>query len=148
MRRPLRLVPLLVLAVLVLAGCVSGEPKVDVAAQVPADQAEALAAEAEGATEGAGGGGDASSLRFVAIDLAYSEAPATAPAGDLTWALDNQGAAVHNVVIEELGDTLVVEAPGGEQATGRQSLEAGTYTYYCSIPGHRGAGMEGTLEVQ
>lgn len=87
-------------------------------------------------------------LLFVAVDIAYEEAPPTATAGDLTFALDNQGAIVHNVVIEELGDQLVVEAQGGETAVGDVSLDAGSYTYYCSIPGHREAGMEGTLEVQ
>lgn len=87
-------------------------------------------------------------LVFVAIDIAFEDPPATATAGDLTFALDNQGGIEHNVVIEELDDELVVEAPGGETATGDVSLDAGSYTYYCSIPGHREAGMEGTLDVQ
>ena len=28
------------------------------------------------------------------------------------------------------------------------TLKAGTYTYYCSVPGHRQAGMQGTLTVK
>lgn len=142
---------LLVVAALALAGCFSSEPKVDEAEQVGADQAAALEASEAGQTAapaGGGGGGGGETLEFVAVDIDYSEAPDTAPAGELTFALDNQGAAVHNVVIEELGDTVVVEANGGESATGTQALEPGSYTYYCSIPGHRGAGMEGSLEVQ
>jgi len=27
-------------------------------------------------------------------------------------------------------------------------LKAGTYTFYCSVPGHRQAGMHGTLVVK
>ena len=28
------------------------------------------------------------------------------------------------------------------------TLAAGTYTYYCSVPGHREAGMQGTLTIK
>lgn len=87
-------------------------------------------------------------LVFVAVDIAFEEAPTTASAGEATIALDNQGAALHDVTFEELGDEPVVEAEGGETATGTVELEPGTLTYYCSVPGHRQAGMEGTLEVQ
>jgi plastocyanin len=53
---------------------------------------------------------------------------------------------VHDLVIDELG--LHVDAGRGETAVGGVRAERpGTYTYYCSIPGHRRAGMEGTLTV-
>lgn len=90
----------------------------------------------------------ADALVFVAVDTAYEEAPTTAEAGELTLGLDNQGSAPHDVTIEEAEDETVVEANGGETATGTIELEPGSYTYYCSVPGHRAAGMEGSLEVQ
>ncbi|GEM_PF-1239395 len=87
-------------------------------------------------------------IEFVAIDNFYTEAPETVPAGEVTFAIINEGLAVHNVVIEELGDLNVVEADGGEVDVGDVTLEAGeTYTYYCDIPGHRET-MEGTFEVE
>ena len=87
-------------------------------------------------------------IEFVAIDNFYTEAPETVPAGEVTFAIINEGLAVHNVVIEELGDLNVVEADGGEVDVGEVTLEAGeTYTYYCDIPGHRET-MEGTFEVE
>jgi plastocyanin len=50
----------------------------------------------------------------------------------------------HDFTIEGRG--LVVDVKGGATATGGFRLaKPGTYTFYCSIPGHRAAGMEGTI---
>lgn len=87
-------------------------------------------------------------LVFVAVDVDFEQAPETAEAGELTFFLANEGATLHDVTIEEEGDEVVVEAEGGQTDEGSMELTAGSYTYYCSVPGHREAGMEGTLEVQ
>lgn len=71
----------------------------------------------------------------------------SAAAGTIEFELNNVGASEHDIVVEEADDTEVVRAAPGETATGSIELEAGTYTIYCSIPGHRASGMEGTLEV-
>lgn len=52
---------------------------------------------------------------------------------------------LHDFVIDELD--AHVAADRGATAEGGFQAEAGTYTYYCSVPGHRRAGMEGTLTV-
>jgi plastocyanin len=96
------------------------------------------------------GGGTASSTFELqgTDDLKFDKTSGTVAAGEVEIVLTNGPTVEHNVVIEELGDELVVEGGPGETVSGTVELEAGTYTYYCSIPGHRQAGMEGTLTVQ
>lgn len=54
---------------------------------------------------------------------------------------------LHDFVIDDLD--AHVSTGGGETATGGlRADEPGTYTFYCSVPGHREAGMEGTLVVE
>jgi len=88
-------------------------------------------------------------LVFVtSTQLAFEQAPTIAPAGEVTIALDNQGGLPHNVVIEGVeGDNPIVEATNGTDVN-TVTLQPGTYTYYCSVPGHRQGGMEGQLAVQ
>ena len=87
------------------------------------------------------------SAEFVAVDFDFAEAPAELASGPAQFELDNDGRVVHNVVIEELDDVLVVTAQPGQTAVGTVDLTPGTYTYYCSIAGHRNLGMEGTVIV-
>jgi plastocyanin len=112
----------------------------------------ALHEEAGEGGEAAGGEGEeggGTEPLFVAIDIAYEQAPETLPIGTTTITLEDRGAIEHNVVFEELGDLLIVEAAAGETETGDVTLEEpGEYTYYCSVPGHREAGMEGTLTAE
>lgn len=90
--------------------------------------------------------GDGTTLEIEAGDLYFDPEDLSAEAGEITVALDNVGAVEHDFVIEEEGDEMVVQAAPGESATGTISLDAGSYTYYCSVPGHRTT-MEGSLEV-
>lgn len=141
MGRLLRLTAALLLGLLA-TGCLSSEPKVAEIEQVAAVQREAMQA-----TEGAAGGEDEGGgpAVFIAVDIAYEQAPPEVAAGTVEMLLENQGTIEHNVVIEELDDEVVVEAAGGESDSGSVDLEPGTYTYYCDIAGHRAAGMEGQL---
>lgn len=54
---------------------------------------------------------------------------------------------MHDFVIDEL-DAHVVAQRGETAKGGVNGLEPGTYTYYCSVSGHRNAGMEGKLVVR
>jgi plastocyanin len=56
---------------------------------------------------------------------------------------------VHDLVFDGAYPGFLLEADGGGGTTSKKiDLKPGTYTFYCSIPGHRAAGMEGTLTVK
>lgn len=96
-----------------------------------------------------GDGGDAAgaTLTVTAGDLFFEPAGLDAAPGTITIELVNEGSAQHTFVVEEVGDATVADAAAGETATGSIDLEAGTYTVYCDVPGHREGGMVGTLTV-
>lgn len=97
---------------------------------------------------GAGDGGDGTTLAVTGTnELGYEPEQLTGDPGPVTIELTAEDAAEHTFVIEDLGDRQVVAADAGSTAVGTVDLEAGTYTFYCDVPGHRDAGMEGTLEV-
>ena len=85
-------------------------------------------------------------IEVEAGDMYFEPESLSAAAGEIEFTLVNSGAVEHDLVIEEAGDTEVAVAAPGETATGSIELDAGTYTYYCSVPGHRSS-MEGSLEV-
>ena len=65
---------------------------------------------------------------------------------DVTVALVNEGAAMHNFSIDEL--KIDVDLPPGQTKQITINAPAGTYQFYCNVPGHRAAGMIGTLTVK
>jgi uncharacterized cupredoxin-like copper-binding protein len=84
-------------------------------------------------------------LTFDADQLAFTPNKVTAPAGILEIKLASQDM-THSLVIEGLPG-FQLEAGSGSSATGKVDLKPGKYTFYCDIPGHRAAGMEGTITV-
>jgi plastocyanin len=145
MSRMLRII-VIAAAGLLLTGCLSSEPKVTEDEQVSASQRAAMQATEGGASEGDGDGGGGGA-DFVAVDIAYDQAPEEVPAGTVSATLTNEGSIEHNVVIEELGDEKILDAAPGQTDSAEVELEAGEYTYYCDVAGHRAQGMEGTLTV-
>jgi cytochrome c oxidase subunit 2 len=54
---------------------------------------------------------------------------------------------VHDFTIEELDVHVAADADETSEG-GLRADEPGRYTYYCTVTGHRDAGMEGTLIVE
>jgi uncharacterized cupredoxin-like copper-binding protein len=66
--------------------------------------------------------------------------------GNVEFEVQNDGSTVHNLVIEGGAGTADLTS-GGTTTLDAGRLEAGEYTIFCSIPGHREAGMELNLVV-
>jgi uncharacterized cupredoxin-like copper-binding protein len=70
--------------------------------------------------------------------------------GDVTLVVRNEGEIEHNLVVESAEGRTLARLPilePGETGRIHASLAAGTYILYCSLPGHREAGMVATLHV-
>ncbi len=88
--------------------------------------------------------------------LAYTTSKATATAGPVTITMANMSGVMHNIAIEpgENGATAKVAPIGASSfiTKGTTSvtvnLKPGKYTFFCQAPGHRAAGMYGTLTVK
>jgi plastocyanin len=122
------------------------------AAEEAGEEAKEKAEEATKEAEG-GSGGSATSLDFEADpggNLAFTEDKVTAEAGKVTINFTNSAPVPHNVDIEDQSGENVAETEviteSSESTTA--DLKPGTYTFYCDVPGHRQAGMEGTLTVK
>jgi plastocyanin len=82
--------------------------------------------------------------------LKYNVTSLTAKPGKVTLVMKNPSQLPHDVAIKGKGikpaKGKVVTQGGTSRATA--TLKAGTYTFYCSVPGHEQAGMKGTLKVK
>lgn len=83
--------------------------------------------------------------------LRFTQSKLTAKPGKVTLVMANPSSAGmdHGISVEGNG----VDQDGPIVAAGKTSmvtatLKKGTYTYYCPVPGHKQAGMVGTLTVQ
>lgn len=145
-----KLATLLVLG-LVSAALVACGGSDDSTATTATESGNANAAPESGKEATGGGGG--STLEFEADpegNLAYTTTEASAKAGKVTIDFNNPQSVTHDVAIEDSAGKTVAQTDliGQEETSTTANLKAGTYTFYCSVPGHREAGMEGSLTVK
>lgn len=106
---------------------------------------------AESSTEtSSGGGGTIAVEADPSGELAFTETELTGTAGANTVELTNESSTPHDVVVEDDAGSEVVatDTISASTATADGEFEAGDYTFYCSVPGHRESGMEGTIAVE
>src|ERR1700746_1139371 len=116
------------------------------------EEASGGGAPAESTEKGGGESGGGSTVDFEADpsgELAYTTTEATAKAGKVTIDFNNPQGLPHDVAIEDKGGETVGQTDliAEEETSTTANLKPGTYTFYCTVPGHRAAGMEGTLTV-
>jgi len=79
--------------------------------------------------------------------LAYVQKSLAAKAGSVTIDFTNGSPVPHDVALEAAGKPLGQTPVGSGTNKLTLTLTKGTYTFFCTVGGHRGAGMEGTLTI-
>jgi uncharacterized cupredoxin-like copper-binding protein len=158
MLRRVRVLPLIVAGLmLALAGCGSSSStsttsSTTAAAEAPT--ATTAAAQATTTTAAAPAGGSGKALELAANpegQLKYDKTALSAEkAGHISIAFTNMSPLGHNLTVATASGAVVGATPTiqGQTQTLSLTLKPGTYKFYCSVPGHRMAGMEGTLTVK
>jgi len=134
--------------VLVVTGC-GGSSSSSSTASAPSSSSTA-AATATSATSSSASGGGGSTVHLAAVPgkLAFDTKTLKAKAGTVTVSMSNPSTFPHGIAVQGNGvdkDGKVVQHGGTSSLTVK--LKPGTYTFYCPVPGHRQAGMQGTLTV-
>lgn len=140
-------------ALLALAGCgssssSSSSSSASTAAEAPTTSS---ASTSTPAPAGETGGSEKVSLEANSEgQLEYDTKSLSAKAGKVSVDFTNSSSLPHNVTIESSSGEKVGATPtfAGGSKTLSVNLKPGTYKFFCSVPGHRQAGMEGTLTVK
>jgi plastocyanin len=146
----------LAIGLLALAGCGSSSSSTGSSSSTPATPAETptTSSSTTASTPAPAGGGTASSALSLEAnpegELKYNKTSLTAKAGKVSVDFTNKSSLPHNVTIESSSGAQIGATPTfqGGSKTLSVTLKPGTYKFFCSVPGHRMAGMEGTLTVQ
>lgn len=83
-------------------------------------------------------------------EIAYDTTELSSKPGKVTIDFTNPATLEHDVAIETEGGEEIAasELIGKGKTSVSAELAPGTYTFFCTVPGHREAGMEGTLTVK
>ena len=100
-------------------------------------------------SEAKGGEKAAAAAKRVAVqekEFAITLPSATLPAGRYAFTVKNVGKIQHDLAVQGSASKTALISPG-KSTTLTVTLKPGTYTLYCSVPGHRQLGMVAKLTV-
>jgi len=149
----------LILAALLLtvAGCSqtggTSAPAPAASSSAPAASSSAPAASAassDSASTAPASSASAEGTAATVKDFKIDPVDIKAAAGTVTLAVSNAGPTIHNVAIRDASGKVLAttkDLKAGESETITAELAAGSYTTFCSLPGHESLGTKGTLEV-
>ena len=112
----------------------------------------ALLAACGGSTGGGGGNSQpAGSIQVTMTEFKFDPSTVTHASGNVVFWLVNSGSTQHDMAIRDSsGKTIATSelvSAGDTKEFTVSEIAAGTYTFYCTQPGHEASGMKGTLTV-
>jgi len=129
-----------------LAACGGSSSSSTSSSSAPAPSSSSTSSSASGSS---GGGSTIKDAADPSGQLKFTSSTLTASAGKATIDFTNSSSVPHNMTIVDSSGKQVGATPtftGGTKSF-TADLKPGKYTFYCSVPGHRQAGMQGTLTV-
>ena len=143
----------LILAALLLtvAGCSqTGGTSAPASAASSSAPAASGAASSDSASTAPASSASAEGTAVTVKDFKIDPVDIKASAGTVTLDVSNAGPTIHNVAIRDASGKVLAttkDLKTGESETITAELAAGSYTTFCSLPGHESLGTKGTLEV-
>ncbi len=146
----------LAVGLLALAGCGGSSNSTSSSASAPSSAAETPTTSSSAASSTPAPASSEGAEQKLSLEanpegqLKYNMTSLSAKAGKVSIDFANTAPVGHNVTIASASGAVVGATPTfqGGSKTVSLNLKPGTYKFYCSVPGHRMAGMEGTLTVK
>ncbi|MFL5883537.1 MAG: plastocyanin/azurin family copper-binding protein [Thermoleophilaceae bacterium] len=137
------------MAAVAVAGCGSSSKSSSSSSTSSTPAAPATTSTTPKSSSGGGGGGNLKLSADPSGALKFDKSSLSSKAGSVTITMSNPSSVPHGVAIQGSGINKVGSTVNqGGTSTVTAKLKPGKYTFYCPVPGHRQAGMQGTLTVQ
>jgi plastocyanin len=137
---------------LAIAGCGSSSNSSSSSTPAASSSSAAAPAPTSTSTTSSAPSGGASTQTLAANPegvLKFDKPSLTAKAGSVSITFTNNSSVPHNVTVASTSGATIgaTETFQGGSKVLALNLKPGSYVFYCSVPGHRAAGMEGKLTV-